>query len=177
MIKIAAVADPVFLDRIEDELELILTENDEKLVGAVFRSCELKAEVVQADERESGRREILNSGHTLGHAVESSGVEPAWLHGEAISLGMIAALRIGARAGLGQPEMRERMETLLERAALPRFLPEKSDLTRILGLMEHDKKRRAGKVRWVLLENWGRPHWGRDVAPGDLAAILEELRT
>ena len=176
-IKIAAVADPIFLDRIESGLDEILDDNGEELSSAVYHACELKAEIVKADERESGLREILNFGHTLGHAVESAGLDPAWLHGEAIALGMLAALRLGEKSGFGEPAMLNRMETLLDRAALPLRLPEGLDPSRIIELMDRDKKRRAGKLRWVLLNRWGQAHWGRDLPPEDLAATLQELRT
>jgi len=176
MIKMAAVGDPELVGRIEEELPAHLAENGEALCESVLRACELKAAVVQSDERESGLREILNFGHTLGHAVELSAVRPPWLHGEAVALGMLAALRIGERMGRTAPGRSARMDKLLARAGLPRRLPPGLDLEDILERMRHDKKGRRGELRWVLLKDWGSALRGQRVELALLKETLEALR-
>ncbi len=176
LIKMAAIADTALLDELESKLDVLLQQNGEDLEAAVHRSCQLKAEVVQEDERESGLREILNFGHTLGHAVESAGLDPAWLHGECVALGMVAALKLGERQGLTPAGMSSRMGTLLGRAGLPVRLPSGLEPDRILEIMGRDKKAREGRVRWVLLEDWGRPHWGVELEESQVLDCLEELR-
>ncbi len=176
LIKMAAIADESLLESMETHLKALLTSNSSELEEAVERSCELKAKVVEQDERESGLREILNFGHTLGHAVESSGLDPAWLHGECVALGMVAALRLGENMGMGKAGMREGMESILRAADLPVRLPEGLSSAKILEAMGHDKKARKGKSRWVLLENWAQPRWGMDVPEEMLLQVLEQLR-
>ncbi len=176
LIKMAAIADAALLVELESKLDALLGENGEDLEAAVHRSCQLKAEVVEQDERESGLREILNFGHTLGHAVESAGLEPAWLHGECVAMGMVAALSLGEAMGITPEGMSARMETLLQGAGLPVRLPPGLEPSRILEIMGRDKKARRGRVRWVLLDAWGRARWGVEVEESRLLACLEELR-
>ncbi len=176
LIKMAAIADESLLDSIESNLDFLLEENGAELEAAIARSCELKAKVVEQDERESGLREILNFGHTLGHAVESSGLEPAWLHGECVALGMVAALSLGEGQKVSQAGMRDRMEKILRDAGLPIRLPEGLSPEIILKAMDHDKKAREGKSRWVLLGNWAQARWGMDLPHEALLQVLEQLR-
>jgi shikimate kinase / 3-dehydroquinate synthase len=112
----------------------------------IRRNVALKAAVVEADEREAGIRAYLNFGHTLGHAIEAAGY--ALLHGEAVALGMRAATRIGAAIGTCDGALVERVDALLDAFGLPRTAPIDPELT--LGLLGSDKKRAAGRLRWVL---------------------------
>ncbi|MBC8368024.1 3-dehydroquinate synthase [bacterium] len=177
MIKMAAIADESLLDTLESKLDSLLTKSGAELEAAIERSCILKAKVVEQDERESGLREILNFGHTLGHAVESSGLEPTWLHGECVALGMVAALSLGDLLNMGESGMLARMENLLRAADLPVRLPRNLSPERILETLSHDKKAREGKSRWVLLENWAQPRWGLDVPEKALLQVLDQLRS
>jgi 3-dehydroquinate synthase len=126
------------------------------LVHAVRRSCEIKADVVARDERESGDvRALLNFGHTFGHAIEAGTGYGTWLHGEAVGTGMVMAAELSARAGMLAAEGVERIRTLVARAGLPVQGPALAP-ERYLDLMAVDKKAAAGKLRFILLEAIGR---------------------
>jgi 3-dehydroquinate synthase len=112
----------------------------------IRRNVALKAAVVEADEREAGIRAYLNFGHTLGHAIEAAGY--ALLHGEAVALGMRAATRIGQAVGTCEGALVERVDALLDAFGLPRTAPIDPEAT--LALLGSDKKRAAGRLRWVL---------------------------
>ncbi|PZP35725.1 MAG: 3-dehydroquinate synthase [Roseateles depolymerans] len=154
VIKYGPIADVGFLCWIEDNLHALL-ERDKTVLGyAVQRSCEIKAEVVSADEREQGLRAILNFGHTLGHAIEAGLGYGAWLHGEAVACGMVLAADLSWRQGLlGEADV-QRIRHLVERAGLP-VQPPRLGLDRYLELMRVDKKTEAGAIRFVLIERMG----------------------
>ena len=125
------------------------------LAHAIRRSCEIKAQVVSEDEREAGVRALLNFGHTFGHAIEAGTGYGSWLHGEAISAGMVMAAELSTRARLLSREDADRVKRLLARAGLPVAGPALS-AERLLELMAVDKKAVQGKLRFVLLEGIGR---------------------
>jgi len=123
------------------------------LASAIASAVKVKIDVVSKDERESGRRAILNFGHTVGHAIESaSGYE--LLHGEAVALGMVAALAFGEARGVTAPGLRARSEALLARLSLP--VDVRARLTpQVLERIEVDKKRRSDAVRFVFVPRPG----------------------
>jgi 3-dehydroquinate synthase len=121
------------------------------LAHAVRRSCEIKAEVVGQDERESGLRAILNFGHTFGHAIEAGLGYGAWLHGEAVGCGMVMAADLSAQLGLLPAAMLQRIKALVQAAGLPVVGP-RLGTARYLELMRVDKKAEAGEIRFVLLQ-------------------------
>jgi shikimate kinase/3-dehydroquinate synthase len=135
----------------------------------VFACARYKCEVVAADERDSGRREVLNLGHTVGHAIEAASGFSAHRHGEAIGLGLLAALRLS-----GAPELREEVETILVRHGLPVVL-EAADTAVLFDAIQHDKKRTAEGVGFVLLSEPGAPRVGQLVDPDRVRAAVEEL--
>jgi len=151
VIKYGPIADTLFLDWIEMNVDAMLARDKAALAHAVKRSCEIKAEVVGADERETGLRAILNFGHTFGHAIETGLGHGAWLHGEAVGCGMVMAADLSARLGLIDPSFVVRLERLIRRAGLPTVGP-KLGVARYLELMRHDKKSEAGEIRFVVLE-------------------------
>ena len=155
VIKHGLVLDFSFLEWIEQNVEKLLARDGAALERAVSRSCELKAQVIAADERESGLRAILNFGHTFGHAIELGVGYGEWLHGEAVAAGMVMAAELSARAGTLSRGDAERVRALVARAGLPvrgpKLAPE-----RYLELMQVDKKAAGGRVRFVLLETLGR---------------------
>jgi 3-dehydroquinate synthase len=155
VIKYGPIADAVFLDWIESNLERLLARDPRALAHAVQRSCELKAAVVAADERESGLRAILNFGHTVGHAIEAGLGYGQWLHGEAVGCGMVMASDLSARMGLMPAAFVERMRTLCSRAGLPLRAPDLG-VERYVELMRGDKKSEGGEIRFVLIESLGR---------------------
>jgi shikimate kinase/3-dehydroquinate synthase len=136
----------------------------------VLRSVAVKASIVSRDERESGDRALLNFGHTIGHALEAEGAFTRLLHGEAVSLGMVAALRVGVALGVTDAAIAGRILELLERLGLPTDI-DAQPLATALPFVSLDKKRRAGSVRFVLLSALGQPLL-RDLSPSSLPELL-----
>jgi 3-dehydroquinate synthase len=155
VIKYGAVADDAFLGWIESNLAALLARDKGALGHAVTSSCRIKAEVVAGDERESGRRAILNFGHTFAHAIETGTGHGTWLHGEAVGCGMAMAADLSARLGLVAPSHAERVARIAGAAGLPSRAP-RLDVARYLDLMRLDKKAQGGQMRFVLLEGPGR---------------------
>lgn len=154
VIKYGCIADLEFLDWLDSNMEKLLERDMEALTYAVTRSCEIKASIVGEDEREQGRRAILNFGHTFGHAIEAATDFERYLHGEAVALGMVMAADFSRELGLIDAAAKERLDGLLGRAGLPTEAP-KVGAARALELMRMDKKVLAGKMRLVLLERLG----------------------
>ena len=158
IIKYGPIADPVFLDWIEANLDALMARDKAALAHAVQRSCAIKAWVVGQDEREGGLRAILNFGHTFGHAIETGLGYGAWLHGEAVGCGMVLAADVSARLGLVDAALVPRLQRLCVRAGLPVAAPPLSVLPieRWLSLMRVDKKAEGGEIRFVLIDGLGR---------------------
>lgn len=154
VIKYAPIADAALLGWLEQHLDALLAGDADALAQAVQRSCEIKAEVVGGDERESGRRAILNFGHTFGHAIEAGLGYGRWLHGEAVGCGMVIAATLSADLGLVPRGWAERIARLVERAGLPVVAPDLGT-DRWFELMAVDKKAEAGDIRYVLLDGPG----------------------
>jgi 3-dehydroquinate synthase len=154
VIKVAMVTDPAFLGWIEAHLEALLALEPGAVAHAVRRSCELKASIVAEDEREHGRRALLNLGHTFGHAIETAAGYGEWLHGEAVGAGMLMAADLSRRLGWIDAADVERVRTLLARADLP-VAPPSIGAARALNLMGLDKKVLAGRLRLVLMRRLG----------------------
>ncbi len=156
VIKYGPIADETFLGWIEANLDALLARDKVALAHAVTRSCEIKAAVVAADERESsGLREILNFGHTFGHAIETALGYGRWLHGEAVGCGMVMAAGLSARLQLIDRERASRIARLVERAGLPVAAPGSLDADRLIELMRIDKKAQDGAIRFVVLDGPG----------------------
>jgi len=159
VIKYGPIADMAFLDWIEAHIEALMARDPAALAHAVRRSCEIKADVVGQDERESGLRAILNFGHTFGHAIEAGMGYGAWLHGEAVGCGLVMAARLSQRLGLVDADFVERLRRLVVRAGLPVVAPvldEQDNAGRYLALMRVDKKSEAGEIKFVLIDGPGR---------------------
>ena len=166
VIKHGFILDLQFVTWLEANVDKLLVRDRAALEHAVRRSCELKAQVVAADERESGLRAILNFGHTFGHAIEAGVGYGQWLHGEAVAAGMVMAADLSARAGSLRREDADRVKALVARAGLPVKGPNLA-VERYLELMQVDKKAAGGKVRFILLDGLGRA-----LLRGDLDARL-----
>ncbi|OGA71807.1 MAG: 3-dehydroquinate synthase [Betaproteobacteria bacterium RIFCSPLOWO2_12_FULL_65_14] len=155
VIKHALALDREFVHWLEDHMAELLARERAALVQAVKRCCELKAEVVAADERETGIRALLNFGHTFGHAIEAGTGYGAWLHGEAIAAGMVMAAELSARLGLLEEGGAERVRRLVSGAGLPVVGPALAPEA-LIELMAVDKKVSQGQLRFVVLEDIGR---------------------
>ena len=139
------------------------------------RSMAIKARVVSEDERETtGYRTLLNYGHTIGHGLEGATEYGQFLHGEAISVGMMGAARIGQQLGITPQEVVERQETVLRRFQLP-VSASGVALEPVQAAMALDKKTEGSSIRWVLLEDVGRAVSRRDVPQAVVREVLMEL--
>jgi 3-dehydroquinate synthase len=154
VIKYGLIDDLQFLEWIEGHVADLLALDVPALAYAVRRSCEIKARIVAADEREHGQRALLNLGHTFGHAIETAAGYGAWLHGEAVGLGMLLAADLSQRLGWIDAAAVDRVRALLARSGLPVVAP-RIGAARALELMGMDKKVLQGRIRLVLLRRLG----------------------
>lgn len=154
VIKYGPIADMAFFDWLEKNINGLVARNQDDLAYAVKRSCEIKADVVGKDERESDLRAILNFGHTFGHAIETAMGYGTFLHGEAVAIGMNLASNLSRELNLIDDELVCRLQQLLTAAGLPTKAPGFS-LDRWMELMRIDKKAEAGEIRFVVLESPG----------------------
>ncbi|MFH1651408.1 MAG: 3-dehydroquinate synthase [Chloroflexota bacterium] len=170
VIKSAAIRDAPFFQYLEENMAKAKKLEEHVIEQVVFRTAGIKAAVVSEDETDTGLRNILNFGHTVGHAIEAvSGF--AVPHGHAIAVGMTAAARISRRMGLLKEEEAERLLSLIEAAGLPNSLPG-MDAKAVLAAMQHDKKVRDGKMRFVLLRSIGDAFVTADVSPEMVKEVL-----
>jgi len=153
VIKSAAIRDEKFFAFLEGNLERIKVLDEKALEESVFQSVKIKAEVVEKDELDSGLRNILNYGHTIGHAIESVS-DFKMKHGEAVAIGMLAAARISNKMGMLDESEVVRLKKVIEGAGLPTEMPDLK-VTEMMQAMRHDKKVRQDKVRFVLLKSIG----------------------
>ena len=166
VIKYGLIRDPVFFSWLEDNMQALLARDTKALAETVTRSCQNKADVVAADEKEDNIRATLNLGHTFGHAIETGLGYGSWLHGEAISTGMLMAAELSSRHGWIDRSIVERTETLLCAAGLPTTLHNphttpSAQYTKLLkgldsryfiDLMSMDKKVANGQLSLVMLQ-------------------------
>lgn len=162
VIKYGPIFDLAFLAWIERHIDDLMHRDAAALAYAVRRSCEIKAAVVLADERESGLRAILNFGHTFGHAIEAGMGYGVWLHGEAVGCGMVMAARLSHAMGLLSQRHVDSLQRLIQRAGLPTLAPclaaGSANAAAYLAHMRVDKKAEAGAIRFVLVDDTGRAH-------------------
>ncbi len=170
VIKYGVIADEALFHYCDVRMEQALAGDAATLEHLVARCCEIKADVVGQDETESGLRAILNFGHTLGHAIEAVAGYGTYLHGEAISVGMVFAARVSVRQTGLAPEAAEALEMLLKKTGLPVRAPALAwdELNRV---MARDKKSAAGQPRFVLAQRLGQVDYGIPVEE----ALLREV--
>jgi 3-dehydroquinate synthase len=156
VIKHGAILDAAFFDWLEQHIGKLVGRDPEALAHAIARSCEIKAEVVRQDERESGLRAVLNFGHTFGHAIEAGLGYGNWLHGEAVGCGMVMAAELSRRLGYVDAAAVERVRALVKAAGLPVAAPDLGH-ERWIELMEVDKKNEGGAIKFILLKPLGSP--------------------
>lgn len=173
VIKYGLIRDREFFEWLEAHIDDLRARNDDALVYAIRRSCEIKAEIVASDETErSGQRALLNLGHTFGHAIETGMGYGNWLHGEAVGCGMVMAADLSVRQGWLPNEVLERARQLIERAGLPIHPPKDLPAARFAELMSVDKKVMDGQLRLILLKSLGEAVLTTDFRADDLKAVL-----
>jgi 3-dehydroquinate synthase len=150
VIKHGAIVDRDFFDWLETNMQALLEKDRDALIHAIRRSCEIKAQIVREDERESGRRALLNFGHTFAHAIENTAGYGEWLHGEAVAAGMLMAAQLSS---IDSDEY-DRLKALVDAAGLP-VLPPQTGSAHLREAMQIDKKVQANKLRFVLLRSLG----------------------
>ena len=175
VIKYGLIRDPAFFDWLEQTLPDLLARDSEALGYAIEQSCLNKAEVVAADERESGQRALLNLGHTFGHAIETGLNYRDWLHGEAVATGMVMAADLSQRLGWIDTAAVERITRVIAAAGLPVNPPASLSPEIFLNNMAVDKKARDGQVFLVLLQQVGQAVVTCDYSPEMLQATLDHF--
>jgi len=155
VIKYGLINDAEFFVWLERRMGDLVARDPEALAYAIERSCSDKAAIVEADERESGQRALLNLGHTFGHAIETGMGYGAWLHGEAVGAGTCMAARLSHDLGWLDPASLSRIEALTAAAGLPTVPPQELSADRFEALMAVDKKVMDGQLRLVLLRGIG----------------------
>ncbi len=164
VVKVGAVLDAALFESLTADAQAMAARDPAVVARIVARCCALKAEVVVADEREAGLRQVLNFGHTLGHAIEKLGDYRRHRHGEAVAMGMVAAARIGARLAVSDDGPAQRLAALLGTFGLPVELPKDMAHGDLGAALAFDKKRVGTQVRWILCPRIGT--WqARDLSP------------
>jgi len=177
-VKHGVIADRDYFDALEQEHAAVTAREPGVLERVVRRSVEIKAEVVAADEREAGRRAILNFGHTLAHAIEAT-AKFATLHGEAVAIGMAYEARLAEALGIAEPGTADRIRRVLDRYRLPLELPESATADGLVAAMQLDKKARDGAARFALPRAIGRMYtdgksWTVAAPEGVVRGVLRE---
>jgi 3-dehydroquinate synthase len=176
IIKHAIIADAAMFERVGQASGLPGASETHALQSLIRRNIEIKSRIVEKDERDqTGERALLNFGHTVGHAIERAGEYHQFLHGEALSLGIVAACNVSMKhAGLPR-EQRDAIVNLLRKFDLPVRLPPDLSRDKILTALKFDKKFEAGEVRFVVTPQIGCAHLSRDVTLDDIREVVDEL--
>lgn len=173
VVKYGIIYDVRFFQYLEANKHQIKLRDPEVLAQVILRCCEIKAEVVAKDEKESGIRALLNLGHTFGHAIESEMGYGEWLHGEAVSAGMVIACELAEmRCNMSNKE-KQRVIDLLEFFSLPIAGPDNMQMSHYLGHMGRDKKVKAGTIRFIIPTALGKADIFSDVTDAELLALLD----
>lgn len=174
VIKYGLIRDNSFLEWLESNIDKLMDRDPAALAYAIERSCRNKAEVVAADERESGQRALLNLGHTFGHAIETGMGYGVWLHGEAVASGMVMAARLSNKLGWISENDVSRVIDLLERANLPVTAPDQMNADKFIELMALDKKVSDGVLKLVLYKSVGNAIISKDYTDAILRETISE---
>lgn len=173
VVKYGVILDADFFAWLEANADAILRRDSDALIRVIARSCELKAQVVEQDEREeTGLRAVLNYGHTFAHAFESVAGYGGWLHGEAVAAGMICASSLAERRGLVPSTVTERQITILHRFGLPTRRRPEWDIDAMIAVMRRDKKKMGDRLRFVLPTRIGHVALFDDVSEDVVREVL-----
>lgn len=156
VIKYGLINDPKFFNWLEENLSKLMSRDTEALSYAIERSCHDKADIVASDEKEAGVRALLNLGHTFGHAIETGTGYGTWLHGEAISCGMLMAAELSHKQGWFTQEELNRTQAILSQANLPVLPPSSMTGKQFIDIMSVDKKNLEKKIRLILMKGIGK---------------------
>lgn len=173
VIKYGLIVDESFLTWIEGNIDRLMARQPAALAEAIYRSCAIKAEVVAEDEREAGKRALLNLGHTFGHAIETHAGYGNWLHGEAVAAGTVLAALLSERLGWLSAADVERVKAIFRKARLPLEPPAGMSTQQFMDLMAVDKKVIDGQLRLVLLKQLGAALVTADFAATALTDTLD----
>ena len=179
-IKHAIIVDSEYFDFLENNLDSILERNTDVLEAIAYKNCEIKGNVVEEDPLEKNKRRILNYGHTVGHAVESASNFDL-LHGEAVSIGIIAAGMIEQRLGISDPDKLQRVRNILEKLGVPVKVPANLAENMLMDLIKRDKKAVNKWPKFILTDKIGNVHtkngqYAVEVEPEIVESILTELK-
>jgi 3-dehydroquinate synthase len=177
-VKHGLIADLAYFEWMENQTAALTTRDIEALTYLIRRSVEIKADVVSGDERESGRRAILNAGHTVAHALEqASNYEVP--HGEAVALGLVVECQLAEELGIAPAGLRRRVAGLLTRLGLPERLPRHLARAALLANMATDKKNRGDRIHFALPARLGEMHrgtnWTTPVPAGAIESVMTAL--
>ena len=170
VIKYAVIRDKGFFTYLEENIDKVTSPDGEVIEEVIFRSAQIKAEIVEKDERDLGLRNILNYGHTVGHAIETVSDFKVG-HGQAVAIGMLTAGRIATKLGVFSKDEQIRLKQLIQRAGLPTEIPN-LNIDRIIQAIEHDKKIIRGKVRFILPKSIGNVLISDEVTPSLIEQVL-----
>ena len=175
IVKCGIIDDPELFQTLETGAEEITQRNMDFLEGIVVKSCRIKKGIVEMDETEKGMRRYLNFGHTLGHAIEAHSSYTC-SHGEAVSIGMVAAAAISKRLKYLSGQDQERINALMLALRLPRLIPQSLDTEGILARLKVDKKKTGERVNFILLKRLGVPFVNGGVPEEIVREVVEELK-
>ncbi len=175
VIKYGLINDSAFFVWLEENMTALRARHPAALAEAIARSCQDKADIVAQDEREQGKRALLNLGHTFGHAIETGLGYGQILHGEGVAIGMMMAADLSQRMGWLQTEDVARIAALLTAAGLPISVPAGMTVTQFMDLMAVDKKVKNGQIRLVLLKQLGQAVISEDYPASLLAETLDQF--
>jgi len=173
VIKYGVIWDEELFNFLESERSKILSLDNGSMMHIIKRSCEIKAEVVSKDERESGLRSVLNFGHTIGHAIETVTEYRQFLHGEAIAIGMCLEARLSSMFAFIDNDKVLRIKNLIDSYSLPSEMPTGIDIGHILSSMELDKKAVAGELRFILPEKIGKVRIHKGISDKMIRELLQ----
>ncbi|GAK40011.1 3-dehydroquinate synthase [Paenibacillus urinalis] len=175
MLKHGLIQDEEFAYWCEEHANKLLSLDKDSLVYGLLRGCSIKADIVSQDERENGIRATLNLGHTIGHAIEAIAGYGKFLHGEAISIGMVGAAQLGVLRG-ADPVLYTTTRRMLESLNLPTSLPADMSTDDILAAMMHDKKFREGLMVFIIPTKIGEVVVANDVRVQDVRDVIDGLK-
>ncbi len=175
VIKYGLLGNADFLTYLHNEIDTLMSRDKTLIIQAVYQSCFDKAEIVAQDELETGRRALLNLGHTFGHAIENTLGYGVYLHGEAVAVGLLMATKLSVLEGFITDEAAQQVEQLLQKALLPTTINSKIDYQDFMDAMSVDKKAIDGVIRLVLMKKLGQAFVGDDYQAHNLEQIIKDF--